>query len=203
MQHIFLLSNSVDWREMILVYFSKRLKKKSDPNRPQGTGRGCLPQERLSRPKVTHMKHPRRCWGAGRDVRHRLPGWAPRETRCRVPAQRTLHLAPQGRTPAALSLRAPRPPIMGRKLGVLRDSGATLRARLSLSHDLGARKLWKETDPNFLPLELKQNLKARGYPRGQRWRLGGGGGQNCVPAWFPGPGSVSSLVVELVTQLVS
>lgn len=103
-----------------------------------------------------------------------------------------------------LSARAqPRPPIMGRKLGVLRDSGATLRARLSLSHDLGARKLWKETDPNFLPLELKQNLKARGYPRGQRWRLGGGGGQNCVPAWFPGPGSVSSLVVELVPQLVS
>lgn len=124
---------------------------------------------------------------AGASLRRGRCTWPPK-------ARRQLH---------SLCARPAQAAIMGRKLGVLRDSGATLRARLSLSHDLGARKLWKETDPNFLPLELKQNLKARGYPRGQRWRLGGGGGQNCVPAWFPGPGSVSSLVVELVTQLVS
>lgn len=72
--------------------------------------------------------------------------------------------------------------------------------RSGLSHDLGPRKLWKETDPNFLPLELKQNLKARGYQHRQRWRLGGGGSPRCVSARFPGSGSVPFLVDELVTQ---
>ena len=67
--------------------------------------------------------------------------------------------------------------IVGKSWGVPRDSGATLRASAGLSHDLGPRKLWKATDLNFLPLELKQNLKARGYPHCQRWRLGGGGGR--------------------------
>lgn len=69
----------------------------------------------------------------------------------------------------------------GQEKGVPRDSGAALRARSGLSHDLGAGKPWKETDPNFLPLELKQNLKARGYPHCQRWRLGGGTARTACP----------------------
>ena len=112
------------------------------------------------------------------DERHRLPRGPLRKHSAapRPNTQRTGLSVPQGpRTSCALSPRA-KAADRGQKLEVLRDSRATLRARSGLSHDLGARKLWKETDPNFLPLELKQNLKAQGYSHGQRWRLGGGGG---------------------------
>lgn len=136
--------------------------------------------------------------------RPRSPYGTPREIlgRSRPSRLGTRLSVPQGpRTSCALLAR--RDADRGQKLAVLRDSRATPRARSGLSHDLGARKLWKETDPNFLPLELKQNLKARGYPLGQRWRLGGGGGSSRVPALFPGPGSVAFLVVELLSWLAN
>lgn len=136
--------------------------------------------------------------------RHRLLYGTPKEIfgRSRPSRLGTRLSVPQGpRTSCALLAR--RDADRGQKLEVLRDSRATPRPRSGLSHDLGARKLWKETDPNFLPLELKQNLKARGYPHGQRWRLGGGGGSSRVPAPFPGPGSVAFLVVELLSWLAN
>lgn len=72
-------------------------------------------------------------------------------------------------------------------LVVFRDSAAAAaRARSGLSHDLGASKLEKETDPNFLPLESKQNVKARVWSHRQRWRLSGG----CLNS-FPGRGPMS------------
>lgn len=83
-------------------------------------------------------------------------------------------------------------------LVVLMDSAGTARARPGLSHDLGASKLENETDPNFLPLELKQNLKARACQHRQRWRLSGG----CLKgsqAWVPRP----VLVVQLVSWLAN
>lgn len=88
---------------------------------------------------------------------------------------------------------------MSLKPVVLRDSvAAAVRARSGLSHDLGASKLENETDPNFLPLELKQNLKARGCPHRQRWRLSGGC-QRGSQAWVPRP----VLVVQLVSWLAN
>lgn len=202
MQHRFLFSNSVDWRETILVGFSKRLKKKISIGR-RDQAESAHPTSTSDRPtfRKRSTKHPRSCGGAGRGMSD--PGCPARlgGKLCHVLRAEDPVLGPPrpGRQLHSLCARPAGPADDGQKLGVLRDSGATLRARSRLSHDLGARKPWKETDPNFLPLELKQNLKARGYPHCQRWRLGGGGGQSCVPAWFPGPGSVSFLDVELVT----